>query len=144
MEATKTRMMVIDGTYGKTVVVIDTFKVNDGATINHYSDSHACTVIEVSPNGKKIKVQRDKAVLLNGVTSGEADALEFQAGGFVGHTSGKQRYKYEVDLNGHILEASLRKNGKWFIKGDSTTISGGRYNGRQITKGRHEHYDFNF
>jgi hypothetical protein len=38
-----------------------TAKVGDGATLVHYTDRTACTVIKVSESGKTITVQEDKA-----------------------------------------------------------------------------------
>lgn len=116
--------------------------VGMGATIHCYSDNKACTVIAVSKSGKRITLQRDKATLLNGADSGEKDALQFSPGGFVGHTSGQQRYAYESDPNGSTWEFSLRTyRGKtrWVLAGDSAK------SGQSCTLGkRHEHYDFNF
>lgn len=111
------------------------FKVGDGATKLMYSDRQAFTVIEVSKSGRRIKLQRDNAILLNSVTSNERDKLDFQPGGFVGHTSGVQRYKYKRNTGGTIIEASLRKTGKWIQKGCKAT---------EVVSGRHEHYDYNF
>ena len=109
------------------------FEVGDGATVHYYSDCKAFTVIEVSKSGKRIKIQNDKATLLNGVNSGEPDALIMTSGGFAGHTSGSQRYKYERDESRGILTASLRKDGNWRVT-DHGKVSSGRY----------EFYNFNF
>jgi hypothetical protein len=106
------------------------FKVGDGATIHRYSDAHAFTVIKVTAT--TITLQRDKATLLNGGNSGEADALQFSAGGFVGHTEGTQRYSYEADPNGSIEVARLVPEPAFKSKGQT------------VTAGRHEHYDYNF
>ena len=38
-------------------------KVGDGATVCHYSDRTACTVIKVSPSGKTIHLREDVATL---------------------------------------------------------------------------------
>lgn len=118
--------------------------VGMGCTMNQYSDRHAGTVIKVSDSGKTLLVQRDNAVLLNGVDSGASDALEFSPGGFVGHTSGTQRYSYTRDLNGTVTKYTLRtlRNGKKVYKaaGSRTGSSGGT-----LTLGdRSENYDFNF
>lgn len=45
-------------------VIIDfvvTPKVGDGATLQMYTDRHACTVIAVSPSGKQVTLQEDTA-----------------------------------------------------------------------------------
>jgi hypothetical protein len=55
-------------------------KVGDGATILRHSDSHACTIVAVSKSGRTITLKRDKATLLNGPKSGEADAQKVAIG----------------------------------------------------------------
>jgi hypothetical protein len=130
-------------------------KVGDGMTIHGYSDAHAYTVIAVT--ACTIKLQRDKATLLNGANSGEADALKFSPGGFVGHTSGTQRYAYERDTNGEIVTARLAKKPAriWTKDAGEEYAPGQRAygyvekpaftaRGQTVTEGRHEHYDFNF
>lgn len=114
-------------------------KVGDGAAVAFYSDIHACTVIAVSKDGKKITVQADKATLLNGFKSGEPDALQFSPGGFCGHTSGTQRYAFEANPEGKTYEFSLRLNGEWRAKGKSMNGTGTR-----LIKRRTHHYDYNF
>ena len=109
--------------------------VGMGATYHGYSDSQAHTVIAVSPNGKRVTLRRDKATLLNGANSGEADALHFERGGFCGHTSGTQRWSYALDPDGATQIASLTARG-WKVGG---------LRGASVTMGiRSEHYDFNF
>lgn len=123
---------------------LDNSKVGDGATINCYSDRKACTIVKRTD--KKIWVQRDKAILLNKINSGEPDALQFSPGGFCGHTSGKQRYSYERNTEASIVCYSRRVwtndySEKTFIRyvrvGEPRT-------GESISEGRHEHYDYNF
>lgn len=118
--------------------------VGDGATINCYSDRHACTIVKRTD--KKIWVQRDKATLLNGGNSGESDALKFSPGGFLGHTSGKQRYSYERNLEASLVCYSRRE---WTNTYDRKTYVryvrvGEPRHGESISEGRNEHYDFNF
>jgi hypothetical protein len=122
----------MSNTNSSTVVPV----VGMGATVHGYSDSRAYTVVKVSASGKKVTLQRDKAALLNGVNSGEQDALQFSPGGFCGHTSGTQRYSYEKDTNGQTLSATFRKNGKWVVSGTTSE--------RVSLDKRSEHYDFNF
>jgi hypothetical protein len=116
--------------------------VGEGANVYGYSDVYAYTVIKVNAAGDIAFLQRDKATLLNGVDSGEPDALHFSAGGFCGHTSGVQRYSYERDPNGEVVRVSLRKKGRfagtWRTKGSGTGASRVRFGERA------EHYDFNF
>lgn len=117
--------------------------VGMGATIHGYSDAHACTIIAVSKNGKKVTVREDKATLLNGHGSGAPDELKFSVGGFCAHVSGVQRYAYEPDPNGSESTYTLRslKNGgeRWVRVGETTR------GGSSLTIGeRREHYDYNF
>ena len=102
-----------------------------------WSDVHAYTVVAVAKSGKRCTVQRDKARLLNGPISGEPDALQFEVGGFFGHTSGRQRWEIERDPEGQTIEISLRKDGRWREVGMS---SGNTF----VLGKRVEHYDFNF
>ena len=116
--------------------------VGQGANVYGYSDVMAYTVISVSKSGNSAVIQRDKVKLLNGVTSGEPDALKFSPGGFVGHTSGSQRYSYERDPNGETIRISRRTAkrmaGSWRTPGSGTGAA-------HVTFGeRSEHYDFNF
>lgn len=113
-----------------------TFEVGDGATFCGWSDRKAGTIIEAS--AKKVTWQRDKAKLLNAIDSGEEDALQFAAGGFAGHTSGKQRYAYERDTEGITRVFTLRENGRWVERGANART------GATLTAGRSEHYDYNF
>ena len=120
---------------------LETLTVGDGATHTVWTDSHAGTV--VARTEKTVTWQRDKAVLLNGSGSKEADALEFTPGGFCGHTSGTQRYGFEPDPAGEVVRFSKRtlKDGStvWKVVGQKTRTPGG-----VLSAGRHEHYDFNF
>ena len=126
----------------------ETPKVGQGATFCTYTDCKACTVIKVSRSGKQVTLQRDKATLLNGPTSGEPDALVQIPGGFAAHTSGTQRYSYEPDPDGKIIKVSKRtyKNGH----GETIVVwkeVGHRTNSPGCTatfNGRHEYYDYNF
>lgn len=113
-------------------------QIGDAATVTTWTDSHACTVIAASP--KRVTLQVDKAVLLNGANSGEPDALTFSPGGFAGHCEGRQRYRYERDPNGRIYKATLRKNGQWRLVGIGTQSPGGH-----VAFGvRVKHFDYNF
>ena len=109
------------------------YEVGSGATINHYSDSIACSVISISKAGGMMRIQEDTSTLLNGVNSGEPDALQFSPGGFVGHTSGKQRWDNTKNPVGIIHRVTLRTDGKWKISRENTPVS----------TGKHNFYDFN-
>lgn len=107
--------------------------IGDGATVYRWSDRQAYTVVKVGKNGKTAYIQRDRATLLNGVNSGEADALVCHV---AGHVEGRQRYTYEADPNGQTVRVSLRSNGQWRTAGP---------HGQIVEFGvRAEFVDFNF
>jgi hypothetical protein len=114
-------------------------KINDPVTYTLYTDAEAGWVSKVSPNGKTIEVEFAKQTLINGAASGEPDALQFSPGGFVGHTSGKQRWNIERSENPHKSKFTLRKNGQWKIAGHATTSPG-----CILSPGHHPYYDYNF
>ncbi len=99
-----------------------------GATVCHYSDRTACTVIRISPSGKTIWVQEDTAAL-------DGWKPEFIPGGFVGHcvNNSGQTYKYSPNPEGVVHRASRRKDGRF-----RTT------NGQAVVPGRHHFHDYNF
>lgn len=115
------------------------FIVGQGCSVRFYTDVHACRVIWVSADGKRVKVQEDTATLLNGFKSGLADALVSTPGGFCGHVEGRQRYHYAPNPNGSIHEFSLRLSGEWRAKGDSMQ-SPGKY----LNKNHYHFHDYNF
>lgn len=99
-----------------------------------YSDIHAHEVVrEVSD--KTLEVRRLKAALLNGASSNEPDALVFHPGGFVGHTEGAQRYKFEQDPSARVFRIRLHKDGTY------RDAHGSKYKLDTVPR---EHYDFNF
>lgn len=102
--------------------------VGGGATVCHYSDRTACTVIRVSPSGKTVYLQSDTAVLYDWKP-------EFDPGGFAGHCTNntEQQYAYQPNPQGAIHRASVRKDGKF-----RTT------NGERVVSGRHHFHDYNF
>jgi hypothetical protein len=106
----------------------ESFAVGEGATERLYTDSHAYTVIKVSPSGKTITIQRDTATLSPDFKP------ETILGGFVGHTVNQheQSYTYEADPEGATFTARYTKRG-WTTPG-----------GSRIGHGRHEFYDYNF
>jgi len=120
-------------------------EVGMGATLYCYSDRQAFTVIEVKENGRKLVLQRDRAILLNGHGSGEPDALQFSPGGFAGHTSGTQRYRYERNPDGERLVVTRRKrpNAEGYIYKHVGTPTKQR-GGTVVLGKRSEYYDFNF
>jgi len=111
-------------------------EIGMGATEIRFSDCCSYTVIAISPSGKIIKLQRDTATLLNGINSGEPDALKCTPGGFAAHVEGLQRYTYARNTQGIIKKATLRKDGKYGMKGSSRS---------NVRIGiRNEYYDYNF
>jgi len=112
------------------------FQIGDGATVCMWSDRFAATVIEASE--KRVVIQYDKQELLNGMRSGEADALQCAVGGFMGHVSGAQRWSYERNEQGRTAVYTLRRNGQWIRKGDEMR------GGQKLVKGRSAYTDFNF
>lgn len=126
-----------DSSYMTTITALPK-NADDAATAVQWSDSHACTIIARTP--KRITVQRNKAVLLNGVNSGQDDALDVSSGGYAGHFSGQQRYELTEDPEGTITTYSLRKNGMWVRTGAPAKGRGGHL----ILGMRIEHKDLNF
>lgn len=106
------------------------FKVGDAVTVYGYSDAHAATVVAVTRC--TITIRHEKQTLLNGCNSGEPDALVCTPGGFVGHTSGQQRWAVEPDPQGYIEKCHLRSG---------AIVSSG---GKKVGAGHRPHYDFNF
>lgn len=75
--------------------------VGMGATVLHWSDRDAGTIIEVAKNGKTIVVQLDHTARTD--TNGMSDC---------------QDYEYERDENGRKYTFTLRRNGRWVRKGE--------------------------
>ena len=109
------------------------FAIGSGATVVMWTDRMAYTVIEVSPSGKQMKIQRDIATLIN------KDELKVNVGGFAANVSGEQKYTYEPDPTGDIrtvrfVISKMRPQGVW--KADKFGIA--------VAPGRAEFYDYNF
>lgn len=77
-------------------------KVGDGITFHAGSDCYPWTIIAVSPSGKKITVQRDKAVRTDDNGYG-----------------GEQEYSITPDPTGATNELSYRKDGYFHTVGCS-------------------------
>lgn len=113
-------------------------RVGGGATIVGFSYRRAATIIEA--HDLLVIVREDKAELLNGIDSGQPDALQLAPGGFIGHVSGTQRWKLEPDPNGAVHSYSWRPKDGVFIKVGQRTRGGER-----LWVGIRSHfYDFNF
>ena len=65
---------------------------------NYYTDRRVCTIVDISKSGKKIKVQDNKVTTINFWES---------------------KYQIHDELEGKIVEFTLRKNGRWVRLGDS-------------------------
>ena len=98
------------------------------ASVCHYSNRTACTVICISPSGKTIWMQEDTTVL-------DDWKPEFVAGGFGGHcvNNATQTYQYSPNPDGATHRASSRKDGRF-----RTT------RGEPVIPGRHHFHDYNF
>lgn len=97
-------------------------EVGMGATILLWSDRHAATIVGIERKGKKLLVQRDKAIRTDKL--GMSDA---------------QAYTYERDEDADTEAFTLRKNGKWVREGT------GMKSGTKLAIGyRSEYYDFSF
>lgn len=103
-------------------------KVGDGATINLWSDRHACTIIKVTKT--IVTVQRDTAILNPDFKP------EFIVGGFAGHCTNQneQSYTYERDEQGEVTTIHWSEKYQRYGRPGFPTLS----------KGRHEFYDYNF
>ena len=89
-----------------------------GATINHWSDRTAATIIQITHNSKRLVLQADKATRVD--NNGMSDS---------------QQYTYEPDPSGQIYIATKRKDGTYRVIGSK----------QRVTLGiRSYHYDFSF
>lgn len=99
-------------------------KVGDGCTICYYTDREPATIIEISDDGKTIKVQEDKSTRTDHNGMSEC-----------------QTYEYERDLNGSIhIFKQTRKNKNFYT-------DNGKYNdwGTWLGfGGRRKYYDYSF
>ena len=102
--------------------------VGDGATICHFSDRTARTVVRVSPSGKTAYLQPDIATL-------DGWKPEILPGGFAGHcvNNHEQPYTYQPDPGAPLHRASIRKDGRYRTTG-----------GERVVPGRHHFHDYNF
>tara|TARA_Y100000310_G_C20337178_1_gene648056 strand:+ start:139 stop:723 length:585 start_codon:yes stop_codon:yes gene_type:complete len=117
------------------------FHVGDGVSWGAGTDTEVGTVVKVTP--KTITVVKDNAELLNATDSGEKDALKFSPGGFCGHFSGTQRYRFTRDTTGTPLKFSWRKGMNRF-KLAGTSSRGSMRSWGLLSHGRAKHYDYNF
>lgn len=99
--------------------------VGMGCTILYWTDRGAATIMKVSDNGKRIWISRDRATRVD--TNGMSE---------------DQSYVYETvnyDHPENWSEYSLRKNGRYYRKGDTMR------SGLALLIGtRREYYDYSF
>jgi len=89
-----------------------------GATINHWSDRTAATIIQITHNGKRLILQTDKTTRLDNNGMSE-----------------DQDYSYERDPEGQIYIATLRKDGRYRVSHTKQLVSLGH---------RSFYYDYSF
>ena len=119
---------------------MERYEIGDSVSWGAGTDTNCGTV--VGSTGNTVQVVKDNAKLMNGPQSGAVDAMRFESGGYVGHTSGAQRYELTPG-DGPVLRFSYRK------KLDSYKLAGTSVNGSMrgwgvLFKGSVKHYDFNF
>ncbi len=117
------------------------FRVGDGVSWSHGSDRLAGTVARVTRGA--VYVVEDTAKLANGPDSGAADSLQFAPGGFVGHTSGTQRYVYSPGTGPAVKFTARRVLGGTFKESGTSTRGSMRAWGL-LHHGRAKHYDYNY
>lgn len=96
--------------------------VGQGGTILGWSDRSPCTVVEVSPSGKTVVVQDDS------YTRTDSNGM-----------SESQDYTFTPNPNGGKTTYTLRKNGRWVVKGQGMNA------GNHLSLGKRDrYYDFSF
>ena len=80
--------------------------VGMGCTECLWTDSHAATIVKVSPSGKTIWYRRDIAKVVKGSCQ-----------------DGSAEYEYVYDENGYDHKATLRKNGQYRESGTDYYIA---------------------
>jgi len=90
------------------------------ATISYYSDVHCVDIIAVSPSGKTLTLRERMAILVN--------PPKMKAGGFAGVITEKAVWRTEIDPNGEITTAKMRKNGQFKQVGSSGLVTIGADN----------------
>lgn len=118
------------------------FKLGEGVSWGAGTDTKSGTVVKITGNGRTVWVVEDDATLLNGSGSGAPDALTFTPGGFVGHTSGEQRYEFKPGSGDPMAFNFRPKTQRFKLKGTSTT--GSMRGWGNLFHGRSKHRDFNF
>ena len=116
----------------QTTLTPETAQVDDGVTLNCYSDSQSFTIVCVARGGRQIVIQRD-----NAVRSNQNDDT-FSPGGFAGHTESPKGQLWDISPNPEGM--TIKAN--WSAKRNRFFVGGPK--GRSVTAGRYERYDYNF
>lgn len=96
-------------------------QVGMGATIGHWTDRTACTIIGVSASGREVRVREDNAKRID--KNGMSEC---------------QDYEYSPNLDGCVSTFTLRKNGRYVQKGSDMR-------GTSLWVGhRRQYYDYSF
>jgi len=121
----------------------DSFSVGDPVNWSAGTDVQPGTVVRITKT--RVIVRSIETKLLNGCESGEPDALRFESGGFVGHTSGEQRYEFG-EMTGPEIVFSRRENGTGtaIAKLQGTSMRGSMRAWGVLSHGHRKHYDYNF
>ena len=102
-------------------------EVGMGATITMHTDRHACTIVSVSEDGKRIETTADKAIRTDLNPDGSAPMTDCQS------------YRYEPQPDIRRDAWTLRKDGGWVKEGESLR------QGQRICLGfRDHHHDYSF
>ncbi len=123
-----------------------TFAIGAHVNWSAGSDIEAGTVVRTTKT--QVIVRRVETTLLNAADSGEADALCFDAGGFVGHTSGIQRWAYGNLTGGEIVFTrrvkTIRGDEEIIAKLRGTSMKGSMHAWGILRPGHLRRYNFNF
>ena len=116
------------------------YGIGDSVSWSAGTDSNCGTVVGLTK--RSVKVIEDHAELMNGPQSGAVDAMTFERGGYVGHTSGAQRYALTPG-DGPVLRFSYRqKLDRYKLSG--TSVNGSMRGWGLLLKGGPKFFDFNF
>lgn len=99
-------------------VTSDNLQYGMGVTIQYYSDREPATIIQITHNGKRIVIQKDKSIRIDNNGMSES-----------------QSYNFEVDSNGATFIATKRKDGTYRLVGNKTIVRIGN---------RSKYHDFSF
>lgn len=102
----------------KNATISNVPSIGMGATVNHWTDRSAVTLIQITHNGKRLVLQEDKATRTDNNGMSES-----------------QQYEFERDPNGAIYHATLRKDGTFRVTGSTRIVHLGN---------RYKYHDFSF